>query len=133
VNLLLDTHVWVWTQEARERIGPAAMAALADGRNALCVSTISTLEIARLVDGGLLALRGALDRWVSRSLDLIVAETIELSHVVAAEAYALPPPFHRDPADRILVATARCRDLTLVTADERLLAYPAVRTLDARV
>ena len=90
-------------------------------------------EIARLVDGGLLALRGALDRWVSRSLDLIVAETIELSHVVAAEAYALPPPFHRDPADRILVATARCRDLTLVTADERLLAYPAVRTLDARV
>jgi PIN domain nuclease of toxin-antitoxin system len=90
VNLLLDTHVWVWTQEARERIGPAAMAALADGRNALCVSTISTLEIARLVDGGLLALRGALDRWVSRSLDLIVAETIELSHVVAAEAYALP-------------------------------------------
>jgi PIN domain nuclease of toxin-antitoxin system len=49
------------------------------------------------------------------------------------EAYALPQPFHRDPADRLLAATARRHELTLVTADERILAYPAVATIDVRV
>ena len=49
-----------------------------------------------------------------------------------AEAYALPGAFHKDPADRILVATAREHLLTLVTADERILAYDGVETLDAR-
>ncbi len=133
MNLLLDTHVWVWTQEAPERIGPAAMVALAEGNNTIFVSTISTLEIARLVDGGLLAIKGSLNRWIMRSLELILARTIEVSHAVALEAYALPRTFHRDPADRLLVATARRHDLTLVTADERILAYPAVHMLDARV
>jgi PIN domain nuclease of toxin-antitoxin system len=133
VNLLLDTHVWVWTQEAPERIGPATMVILAEGNNTIFVSTISTLEIARLVDGGLLAIKGSLNRWIMRSLELILARTIEVSHAVALEAYALPRTFHRDPADRLLVATARRHDLTLVTADERILAYPAVHTLDARV
>lgn len=48
------------------------------------------------------------------------------------EAYRLPGKFHKDPADRLLVATARVHDLTFVTADERILAYRGVRTLDAR-
>ena len=51
MKLLLDTHVWIWTQEAPERIGAATMAALAEGSNTLLVSTNSTLEIALLVDG----------------------------------------------------------------------------------
>ena len=55
-----------------------------------------------------------------------------MSHEVAMEAYALPGTFHRDPADRVLVATARRDGLTLVTAGARILAYPHVRTQDAR-
>ena len=132
MKLLLDTHVWIWTQEAPERIGTATMAALAEVGNTLFVSTISTLEIARLVDGGQLAIKGSLERWIRRSLELIQARTLEISHDVAIEAYALPQPFHRDPADRLLAATARRHELTLVTADERLLAYSAVATIDAR-
>ena len=132
MKLLLDTHVWIWTQEAPERIGAATMAALAEVGNTLFVSTISTLEIARLVDGGQLAIKGSLERWIRRSLELIQARTLEISHDVVIEAYALPQPFHRDPADRLLAATARRHELTLVTADERLLAYSAVATIDAR-
>ena len=132
MKLLLDTHVWIWTQEAPERIGAATMAALAEVGNTLFVSTISTLEIARLVDGGQLAIKGSLERWIRRSLELIQARTLEISHDVAIEAYALPQPFHRDPADRLLAATARRHELTLVTADERILAYPAVATIDVR-
>lgn len=75
--------------------------------------------MARLVAARLLELKGSLDRWVRAAVDSI-------------EAYKLPGRFHKDPADRILVSTARMNDLTLVTADERMLAYRAVRTLDAR-
>jgi PIN domain nuclease of toxin-antitoxin system len=49
------------------------------------------------------------------------------------KAYQLPGSFHRDPADRQIVATAICHGLTLMTADERILQYPAVKTLDARL
>ena len=55
-----------------------------------------------------------------------------MSHEVAMEAYALPGRFHRDPADRVLVAAARKNAMTLVTADDRILASPHVRTQDAR-
>ena len=54
----------------------------------------------------------------------LVAHTIAVTREVAMEAYALPGTFHRDPADQILVATARQDGLTLVTADDRILAYP---------
>ncbi|MFM9197801.1 MAG: PIN domain-containing protein [Planctomycetia bacterium] len=60
------------------------------------------------------------------------ARSIDVDHRVAIEAYKLPGRFHKDPADRMLVATARINDLTLVTADERILAYREVRSLDAR-
>ena len=55
-----------------------------------------------------------------------------LTHEIAQEAYALPGAFHQDPADRILVAAARVHGVTLLTGDDRILAYQDVRSLDAR-
>jgi PIN domain nuclease of toxin-antitoxin system len=130
--LLLDTHAWIWTQEAPGELGPTATEALLDDGNELWVSTVSTLEIARLIDGDLLALRGPLKGWVARSLESLRCGTAPMTHEIAAAAYSLPGSFHKDPADRILASTARLMDMTLVTADERLLSYPHVRTLDAR-
>ncbi len=132
MKLLLDTHVWIWTQEAPEKLGPATRDAVLDVANELSVSTVSTLEIARLIDGDLLALRGSLKTWVARSLESLRCGTALLTHEIAAAAYALPGAFHKDPADRILASTARLADMILVTADEHLLLYPHVRTLDAR-
>ncbi len=132
MNLLLDTHVWIWSQESPEECGPLTLDHLADHANSLYVATVSTLEIARLLDSGGLALRGSLQSWVRRTTDLLRSQTVEMSHDIAITSYTLPEPFHRDPADRILVATAKRLALTLVTADERILAYPHVRTLNAR-
>lgn len=84
------------------------------------------------MSGGLLELKGSLDRWVRSAVDSMEARSIDVDHRVAIEAYKLPGRFHKDPADRMLVATARINDLTLVTADERILAYREVRSLDAR-
>lgn len=132
MSFLLDTHVWIWTQEQPDALGTKARALLETTGDELCVSAVSSLEIARLVSGGLLELKGSLDRWVRTAVDSIEARSIGIDHRIAIEAYKLPGRFHKDPADRMLVATARINDLTLVTADERILAYRAVRTLDAR-
>ena len=73
-----------------------------------------------------------LSAWIERSLAALSAESIAVTHEVAAEAYALPGRFHKDPVDRILVAAARRNHMSLLTADERILRYAEVRSLDAR-
>lgn len=132
MKVLLDTHVWVWSQEALERLGPQARRLLLGAAHENYVCAISTLEIARLVAVDAVGISVTLREWVGRALGALQARTIEVSHQIAMEAYALPEPFHKDPADRLLVAAARCHDLTMLTADERILNYRGVRSRDAR-
>jgi len=131
VGWLLDTHVWIWSQMEPERLGPETRALLQNPTEDIQVATVSTLELARLVAGGQITLATTVTEWVAGALAALNVHTVELSHAVAVEAYALPEPFHRDPADRMLVATARLHDLGLITADSRILAYPHVRARDA--
>ena len=132
MSLLLDTHVWIWSQESPEKLGPEATACLTDPSTALHVSTISTLEIARLVTMGAIELEGSLLSWVNDTLDALRCSTLEISHGIAVGAYSLPSDFHRDPADRILASTARHFDLTLLTAAEKMLGYRHLKSRDAR-
>lgn len=131
MKLLLDTHVWIWSQEAPERLGPTATELLLDDSNELLISPISTLEMARLIEGGRIQLNGTLRHWVKKSTELLLANPVEFSHNTARKAYELTEPFHRDPADRILVATAQIEKCRLLTADERILTYPHVKTMNA--
>ena len=132
LSVLLDTHVWIWTQETPERLGPRTKRLLLATEEDTCICPISTLEIARLVAAGDIQLSIPLSDWIAQSMVDLSAETVPMTHEVAMEAYALPGTFHRDPADRLLVAAARRNGLTLVTADDRMLAYPHVRSQDAR-
>jgi PIN domain nuclease of toxin-antitoxin system len=132
VDLLLDTHVWVWSQSDTTQLGARTRRLLVDRGNENYVCTISTLELARLVALGSLSVSMPLRDWVDAALLAMAAKTIEVSHTIAMEAYALPGHFHKDPADRILVAAARCLSLTVLTADERILDYSKVSTRDAR-
>ena len=132
MTLLLDTHVWVWSQEQPEKLGRQAKQALLDPEHTNTVCTISTLGIARLLAVGTISLAIPLSDWIAHSLNSLDATTLPVTPEIAAEAYALPSTFHKDPADRILVAAARLHELTLLTADERILQYPHVRTMDAQ-
>ncbi len=132
VSFLLDTHVWIWTQEQPELLGETTRALLEATPDEICVSAVSSLEIARLVSGGLLEMEGSIQRWVRMAIDTLDARSLDVDHSAALEAYALPGRFHKDPADRLLVATARLHKLTLITADEQILAYRHVRKRDAR-
>jgi len=95
------------------------------------VSPISTFEIARLLYLGLLHLKQSFAKWRTLSLGHLHTAVIPLTHEIAAEAYNLPAHYHKDPIDRVLVATARLERLTLVTADDLILRYPHVKTLRA--
>ena len=132
MKLLLDTHVWIWSQEDPERLGPQTKRLLTAAEHENHVCTVSTLELARLAATGAVSVSIALREWVERALRAIQARTVQISHEIALEAYALPEPFHKDPADRLLVAASRCHQLTLLTADERILIYHGVRSRDAR-
>ena len=132
MRILLDTHVWLWSQQSQEQFGPEARSMILNEDNALFVSSISSLEITRLVWRERLTLAGQLRTWISETLNKLKAETIPVTHEIALTAYELPGEFHRDPADRILVATAVVHNLTLMTADNRILEYPHLLSCDVR-
>lgn len=87
------------------------------------MSVISVWELGMLAAKGRLTLTLSPAEWAKQALDTPGMSMVPLSHEAAIESSYLPGPFHGDPADRLLVATARHRQARLVTADERLLAY----------
>jgi len=128
LKLLLDTHIWLWILGDPKRLGRRAFRELKNETNELWLSPISTWEALTLNSKGRIHLSGDLKDWLERA----TAGTQEapLTHEIALAASQIP--MHQDPADRILAATAQILDLTLVTADERLLGLGNIRTLANR-
>lgn len=132
MKILLDTHVWIWAVETPEELGMNSRRLLENPDNDIFVSPVSTLEIARLVKAGRIELAHSLSSWVKRALANIDAETSPFTHEMAEMAYRIPEPFHKDPADRILAATAILENLHLMTADEKILGHKNIHSLNAR-
>jgi PIN domain nuclease of toxin-antitoxin system len=132
MTLLLDTHVWLWAVEAPDKLGRRTRALLLKSENDRLVSAISALEIARLCQDERMIFSVSPKTWIEDSAKDLRLQHVDIDYAIAVEAYSLPDPFHHDPADRILVATARSYQVTLLTADERILAYRHVRTADCR-
>jgi PIN domain nuclease of toxin-antitoxin system len=132
MKLLLDTHILVWAESLPDRLGPETRALLLDPAHTLLVSPVTTLELSRLISLSRLNLRKSLTVWLTEARKHLAFEDALLSHSAAIGSYELPGNFHKDPADRMLVATARELDCPLVTADDLILVYPNVTTIDAR-
>ena len=118
MRLLLDTHALLWALAEPDRLDARAREALQDGRNEVLVSAASIWEIAIKRAAGKL-------RAPDDLLDVIAASgfgTLAITAGHATLAGALPPN-HRDPFDRMLVAQAQVESLTIVTRDQRLVAY----------
>jgi PIN domain nuclease of toxin-antitoxin system len=128
MKLLLDTHIWIWNDVEPWKLSSEVTRELASPGNELWVSPVSIWEIIVLLEKRRIDLKQDFGRWVqesSRDLDLREAVlTLEVAHEVRFTILG-----HRDPADRFLVATAKVYDLTLVTADERLLRVPGIQVL----
>ncbi len=129
MRYVLDTHVWVWWHVQPERLSPAAHAALAPAAgNELLLPAICVWEFAKLVEKGRIAVALPTGRWVDLALRMPGLRLAPLTPEVSVASAALPGDFHSDPADQMIVATARIEGATLITADERIRAYPHVAT-----
>ncbi len=136
-SLLLDTHIWIWYVEddARltRRLDPMIEAAVAHGR--VLISAISVWEIALLESRRRLELSQEVRAWVRRALSFPGVRLKGITPSVAIESTRLPGTLHADPADRMLIATARLTGAALVTRDQRILGYAKlghVQAIDAR-
>ena len=133
--LLLDTHVWVWSvQGDARRIGGRTRRLLTRGakQGRLRLSPVSLFELAALHTVGRVRFAMPLRRWIDASLEVSGMGIAELTAAAAIDAGALPRQSLPDPLDRLLIATATTVEATLVTADERILAYATARD-DLRV
>ena len=125
-TLLLDTHCWLWTQagntEKFSRQGRRLIDKATQSGD-LRVSVISVWEIGMLEAKGRLALKMSCTEWVNQALATPGLSLLLLTSEIAIESSRLPGEIHADPADRILIATARITGAQLLTADQRLLDY----------
>ncbi|MGO9316692.1 MAG: type II toxin-antitoxin system VapC family toxin [Terracidiphilus sp.] len=127
MRILLDTHALVWLLEDSERIGEPVHAQIqqAADEDCLFVSAITPWEIAMLVTKGRLRLGQDVAEWLEAALSLPGIRLEPLSPAIAVASTRLPWEVHPDPADRIVLATARHLDATLITADQQILDYGA--------
>jgi PIN domain nuclease of toxin-antitoxin system len=129
LNLLLDTHIWLWSLRDSKRLGRRVRHELNNPANELWLSPISTWEALMLNATGRIRLTGDLTNWVQRATAPM--HEAPLTHEIALAAQQLVL-VRQDPADRFLAATAMILDLTLVTADKDLLGLGEIATLANR-
>ena len=131
--ILLDTHVWVWWVNESSMLTDA-MRQTIEGHQGegLGVSIISCWEVAKLVELGRLQLTMPVEHWLEQALAYQGVELIDLALRIVVESTQLPGEFHRDPADQMIVATARVYDAPLLTADSKIRDYPYVKIIGDR-
>lgn len=132
-GILLDTHVWIWyalgsaelKKESRVKIEAACK------ENKIYLSAISLWEISMLEKKQRIKFEMPSLEWIDQSIELMPLIVLPLTPAIAADSCSLPGDFHADPADCMIVATARVERLTLLTRDEKMLAYAKKKYLSS--
>jgi PIN domain nuclease of toxin-antitoxin system len=129
--IVLDTQAWLWWLHDPSRLSSRARSALAraEGEDGMTVSAISVWEVATKSALGKLVLPLQVEAWfeLARSYPGVVVEPVLAEDALASAS--LPGEFHKDPADRLIVALARRLQSPLVTADGLIRSYPHVVTI----
>lgn len=129
MKVLLDTCAILWAVSSPEKITREAIQVLERKDTDVFISPISCAEIACLQERSRITLDCHWKIWLDRYLKLNDWRVIDISLDIVQDAFSLPQPFHTDPADRIITATARIKGLHLITGDRKLIDYPFVKTL----
>ncbi|MCP4353921.1 MAG: type II toxin-antitoxin system VapC family toxin [Desulfobacterales bacterium] len=128
--ILLDTHIWIWWVDGNRLLKDWQKQIIQENESeGLGISAISCWEVAKLVEIGKLRLACPVEEWMEMALAYPGVQLLELTPQIAIESTKLPGDFHKDPADQMIVATARKHDIYLLTADDKILNYPYVKTL----
>jgi len=131
MKLLLDTHIWLWSVLEPTRLSRRIARAIDNPENQLWLSPISVWELLMLTQKGRVQLNEGAVSWARRTVEQLQLHEAPLTFDIALETSTLNLA-HGDPSDRLIVASAKVFDLTLVTADEKLIAAPGVKVLPNR-
>jgi PIN domain nuclease of toxin-antitoxin system len=128
MKLLLDTCCIVWAVSEPSTLSRDAKALLTADESEIYVSVISVAELACAVERRRITTDRHWKQWFRHYIEFNDWQVENISFDIIEEAYSLPDTFHADPADRIITATARLNDYTVLTADKKILAYPHVKS-----
>jgi PIN domain nuclease of toxin-antitoxin system len=132
VRCVLDTHVWLWWHIAPDRLSPKVAEILSPSQrregDEFLLSAISTWEFSKLLEKKRLTLTVDPEVFLEKAMAMPGLRLVPITPRIAYRSTQLPQPFHRDPGDQIIVATARDWDVALITKDDLLQKYPFVRT-----
>jgi PIN domain nuclease of toxin-antitoxin system len=131
-GILLDTHILIWWRMDSQRLDRSQARRLQDLENRqkpIAISAITLWEIAMLAARGRIDFAEPPDIWLEELEGHPLIEVMPVTARIAAESVRLGPDFHNDPADQIIVATARLHGLQLMTADKRIRAWGKVSIL----
>jgi PIN domain nuclease of toxin-antitoxin system len=131
IKFFLDTHILLWWLERNPRLTNDQRLVLdaAEKNMPFGVSDITLLEIGCLAAAGRIKLGSDLKQWLSRATAEPLVRLCRLTPAVVAEVSRLPPEFHRDPADRIIVASAKLEKARLLTQDRKIIDSGVVSVL----
>ena len=129
--IVIDTHIWVWWVHGDSNLSSSYREVLqrhVEGGIGVCA--ISCWEVATLESRGRLSLSHPISQWMDVALAIKGVKLLELTPEIAIDSTRLPGEFHRDPADQIIVATARVNSASLLTLDTKIRGYEHVRLAD---
>lgn len=131
MKVLLDTHVWIWWQVQPQKISQKGLSLLSDSTRyeELLLSAISPWEFCKLLEKGRLGINCDPREWLTAALDMPKLRIVPLTPYIALASTTLPGSFHNDPADQIIVASARAEQAAILTTDERIRGYRHVKSL----
>ena len=131
MKYLLDTHTWLWWHTSPRMLSRrvSQLIALPTDNDELLLSVISVWELCKLVELGRVIIRSDGMTWLDAALEMSRLRLVPISPKIAWASTTLPGNFHKDPADQLIVATARDESATLLTKDRLLTSYPHVQTL----
>ena len=129
MRIVLDTHAWIWWVTEDRRLSRKAKTAIQKSQREdnLWLSLISVWELAKRIEKRQLSLDRPLEQWLDQATTQTGLHLAELTRPILVDSCNLPHPFPGDPADQIIVATARALDYALATDDAEILAYPHVK------
>ena len=128
--IVLDTHVWWWTISEPAQLSRKARQLITKiPPEQIAIASISIWEFAMMVTRGRIELTISPDEWLDYAINKTGLTILELNSKIALESCNLPGNFHKDPADRIIVATARVSRSQIITKDQKIIEYPHVATV----
>jgi len=128
--IVLDTHAWIWFVDQPEQLSAKAYDLVSEAKKQrkIYLSSISTWEICMLEKKGKLKFKIAASLWVQRCERLGIFRFVPVDNEITKTAVHLPEPLHRDPADRMIIATAKVLGMPVMTKDKKITLYPDIET-----